>query len=70
MLQVIIGVVAGVLLERALHIYDKIKPLVVALLTKVKPMLMALLAKAKAKAVAIIASIKAKIAAKMVKKSS
>jgi hypothetical protein len=59
MIQLILGIVAGILLERALHLCDKAKPLVVALLTKVKPMLVALITKAKAWIIAKISKKKA-----------
>jgi hypothetical protein len=45
MLSVILGVIAGIILERVLHICDKVKPLLIALLVKAKDWIVAKLSK-------------------------
>ena len=47
MLSVILGVIAGIVLERALHIADKVSPMLVALLVKAKAWIVAKLNKNK-----------------------
>lgn len=47
MLSLILGIVAGIILERTLHLYDKISPLLVALLVKAKAWIVKKLSKNK-----------------------
>jgi len=64
MLQAILGVVAGIVLERKLHVCDKVKPLIANL----KPALAKLLNTIKPKLVALVNKVKAYIVAKLHKK--
>lgn len=47
MIQLVLGIVAGIVLERALHLYDRISPLLVVLLVKAKAWIVKKLSKSK-----------------------
>ena len=45
MLSLILGVIAGIILERTLHLYDRVSPVLKALLVKAKAWVVAKLSK-------------------------